>query len=173
MLNSSGMLEVNEYTQILQTLYKKSLILEDMSDFHPILKFWYFDAMAHLDYTISLFAYNADSPRNLLSREYLKYRTNEGLSGDISKYPKFMQWLAAAHPTEYEKFPLFIQKIYSPSDPASYRSFRIALDPDNHQPTSSNILSIMVDELFDKACLALLYNGSTVATALNEYIRTH
>ncbi|HPY59095.1 MAG TPA: hypothetical protein PLG55_00025 [Methanospirillum sp.] len=166
------MLENNEYERVLKTLYEKSLILENLSDFHPDLSFWYFDAMAHLDYTISLFAYNADSPRNMLSREYLKYRKDQSMEGNLGKFDGFMNWLRENHPEEYEKFPLFIQKIHDPSDMASYRSFRIVLDPNDKKPTSPAVLNVMIDEIFDKAYLASIYNGSPVARMYDQYMKS-
>lgn len=166
------MLENNEYEKVLKTLYEKSLILENMSDFHPDLSFWYFDAMAHLDYTISLFAYNADSPRNMLSREYMKCRKDKTLEGNLARFDGFMNWLRQNHPDEYEKFPLFIQKIYDPSDMASYRSFRIVLDPNDKKPTPPAVLMMMIDEVFDKAYLASIYNGSSMAHLYAQYLDT-
>jgi hypothetical protein len=164
------MRESNEYEQVLLALYEKSLILENLSDFHPELGFWYYDAMAHLDYSISLVAFNADSPRNMLSREYLKYRKDQSQAGRFARFEGFMNWLREHHPDEYEKFPLFIQKIYDPSDVASYRSFRIVLDPDEKRPISPAVFRLMVDELFDKAYLASLYNGSSMAQLYEQFM---
>ncbi|MDD1724810.1 MAG: hypothetical protein LUQ07_06755 [Methanospirillum sp.] len=164
-----SMIESNEYEKVLETLYNKSLILENVSDFHPVLGFWYFDALAHLDYTISLFAYNPDSPRNLLSREFLKFRTDEAQKEPYSRFGRFMVWLKTEHPEEYEKYPLFIQNIYDPNNIASYRSFRITLDPDSRQPIPSQVLRVMVDETFDKAYLASVYKGSTIAGYYTDY----
>ncbi|PKL59515.1 MAG: hypothetical protein CVV33_07435 [Methanomicrobiales archaeon HGW-Methanomicrobiales-4] len=166
------MLEVNEYARVLGTLYNKSLILEDTSDFHPVLRFWYFDAMAHLDYTISLLSYNADSPRNLMSREYLKNRADQAEDEKLKVFPAFLAWLETNHQTEFEKFPLFIQKIYSLSDPASYRSFRITFNPDDRRPMPPEHLQIMVDEMFERSYLSAMYNGSSVAEKLNEFSRS-
>ena len=164
------MLESNEYEKVLEILYNKSLILENLSDFHPVLGFWFFDALAHLDYTISQFAYNADSPRNLLSREYLKYRADKIKEKPYSEFEGFMDHLRTEHPEEYEKFPLFIQKIHDPSDKASYRSFRIILDPDVRTPIPSAVFRMMIDEMFDKAYLASLYNGSAIASFYLQYM---
>lgn len=163
------MRENNDYEKVLATLYEKSLILENMSDFHPDLSFWFFDAVAHLDYSISLFAYNLDSPRNMLSREYLKYRKDESMTDRYACFDGFMNWLLENHPGEYEKFPLFIQKIHNPSDMAQYRSFRIVLDPNDKKPTDPGVFRIMIDEIFDKAYLASIYNGSPVATLYDQY----
>ena len=164
------MLENNEYVKVLEYFYDKSLILENMSDFHPDLSFWYFDAMAHLDYTISLFAFNADSPRNMLSREYLKYRKDQSMEERYACFSGFMDWLRENHPEQYEIFPLFIQKIYDPSDEAQYRSFRIVLDPNEKKATPSAVLQVMVDEIFDKKYLASIYNGSEMVCLYKQYL---
>ena len=166
------MLEVNEYERVLQAFYKKSLILEDTSDFHPVLRFWYFDAMAHLDYSISLLAYQADSPRNLMSREYLKHRVDLAEDEHLRIFPGFIAWLEDNHTAEFEKFPLFIQKIYSSHDPASYRSFRITLNPDDKRPIPPETLQMMVDEMFDRSYLSAQYNGSSVAEKFTEFSRS-
>jgi hypothetical protein len=164
--------ENNEYERVLETLYNKSLILENISDFQPHLSFWFFDALAHLDYTISLFAYNSDSPRNLLSRELLKFRSDILKTEPYKYFPDFMIWVRKENPQEYEKFPLFFQNIYNPDDKASYRSFRIVLDPDDKRPIASTVLRVMVDEMFDKAYLASLYNDSPMALLYNHYINS-
>jgi hypothetical protein len=164
------MLENNEYEKVLEILYNKSLILENFSDFHPHLSFWFFDALAHLDYTISLFAYNADSPRNILSRELLKYRSDIIKNEPYAGYADFMNWLRKEHKQEYEKFPLFLQKIHNPDEKASYRSFHIVLDPDDKQPIPASVFRVMIDEMFDKAYLASLYNGSSTASLYSQYI---
>ena len=166
------MLEVNEYARVLGVLYNKSLILENISDFHPVLRFWYFDAMAHLDYTISLLSHNGDSPRNMMSREYLKQRSDLAEDTQLKIFPAFLVWLKDNHSEEFEKFPLFIQKIYSPEDPASYRSFRITLNPDDRRPFPPETLQMMVEEMFDRSYLSALYNGSSVAEKLQEFSRS-
>jgi len=164
--------ENNEYEKVLETLYNKSLILENLSDFQPHLSFWFFDALAHLDYTISLFAYNADSPRNLLSRELLKFRSDISKKEPYVFFADFMNWIRKEHPQEYEKFPLFFQKIHDPDDKASYRSFHIVLDPDDKKPISPTVFRVMVDEMFDKAYLASLYNGSSMSLLYNQYMNS-
>ncbi len=162
--------EVNEYARVLDLLYHKSLILEEPSDFHPVLGFWYYDAMAHLDYSISVLAYHADSPRNLMSREYLKHRTDRAADPSLQVFPGFLAWLEVHNPELFEIFPLFIQKIYSAKEPASYRSFRIVLNPDDKRPIPAEHLTIMVDEMFDKTYLTSLYNGSAMTRQLDEYL---
>ena len=161
--------EVNEYARVLQTLYSKSLILEDTSDFHPVLRFWYFDALAHLDFSISMLSFNADSPRNLMSREYLRHRADLAKEEKINQFPGFLAWLEENSPQDFEKFPLFIQKVYSPKDPASYRSFRLTLNPEEKRPIPSEQFQMMVEEMFERSYLSALYNGSSVSEKLAEY----
>ena len=64
------MLETNEYVRVMEKLYNKSLILESPSDFHPVLHFYFTDALAHIDFTATVLAYNPMSPRNIMSMEY-------------------------------------------------------------------------------------------------------
>ncbi len=167
------MSESNEYTIVLDKFYKKSLILENMSDFHEVMKFWYYDALAHLDYTISTQAYNGDSPKNLLIVDYLSSHTKLGKTEPYSLFPEYMKWLFNNDSEEYIKFPLFLQKIYNQDDKASYRSFRIVLDPDNNRPLPSQTLFMMVDEMFDKAYIAALYNGSRISKLFDEFKEEH
>jgi hypothetical protein len=164
------MLENNEYEKVLEILYNKSLILENFSDFHPQLGFWFFEALAHLDISISQLAYNADSPRNILSRELLKFKADIIQKEPYSRFKDFMIWLKKENLQEYEKNPLFLQKIYDCDDKASYRSFRIILNPDDKKPIPPEIFRVMIDEMFDKAYLASLYNGSTMALLYKQFM---
>jgi len=166
------MQDVNEYMKVLSLLYEKSLILEDMSDMHPVLKFYYFDALAHLDFSISMLAYNFQNPRNLLSKELLRLRIEESKKEGREYFPGFMKWLLKEHTEQYELFPLFIQKIYSTTDLASYRSFQIVLDPDTKSPTPAGHFRMMIDEMFDRSYLNSLYNGSKTATFFEEYMNS-
>ncbi len=69
------MLEVNEYARVMQKLYGKSLILESPTEFHPVLDFYFTDALAHIDFTLGILAYNYMSPRNIMSMEYMRWRS--------------------------------------------------------------------------------------------------
>jgi len=102
----------------------------------------------------------------------MKCRKDKTLEGNLARFDGFMNWLRQNHPDEYEKFPLFIQKIYDPSDMASYRSFRIVLDPNDKKPTPPAVLMMMIDEVFDKAYLASIYNGSSMAHLYAQYMDT-
>jgi hypothetical protein len=163
------MLETNEYTQVLQGLYNKSLILEDISLFHPVLGFYHLDALARVDYSISVLAYNTSSPKVLLSHDAIRRRLAEAKVGLYARYPQFMAWLETTHPHVYEVFPLFIQNIYSKEHPASYRSFRIVLDPDSKIPMPARYFRIMIEEMFDPQYLNMIYKGSKAAKLFDEY----
>jgi hypothetical protein len=163
------MIETNEYMQALQALYAKSLVLEDMSSFHPVLGFYYIDALAKLDYSISVLAYNIGSPKVVLSHDAIRRRLDEANSGDHALYSQFMIWLMAKAPDIYEIFPLFIQNIYSQTHPASYRSFRIVLDPESKHPMPAQYFHIMIEEMFDPQYLNMIYKGSRAAKLFDEY----
>jgi hypothetical protein len=163
------MIETNEYMQALQALYAKSLVLEDMSAFHQVLGFYYIDALARLDYSISVLAYNTGSPKVVLSHDTIRRRLDEANTGDYALYSQFMIWLEARSPEIYEIFPLFIQNIYSKTHPASYRSFRIVLDPESKLPMPAHYFHMMIEEMFDPQYLNLIYKGSKAAKAFDEY----
>jgi len=57
----------SEYVHVLEHLYEKSLILQDETMWHPVLAFYYMDALAHLDYTVGLMAYHYKSPRVMMT----------------------------------------------------------------------------------------------------------
>ena len=166
------MIETNEYIQALQALYAKSLVLEDMSAFHPVLGFYYIDALARLDYSISVLAYNIGSPKVLLSHDTIRRRLDEANRGAYALYPQFMIWLERTAPDIYEIFPLFIQNIYSQTHPASYRSFRIVLDPESKHPMPAHYFHIMVGEMFDPQYLNMIYKGSKAAKLFDGYANT-
>lgn len=163
------MIETNEYMQALQALYAKSLVLEDMSSFHQVLGFYYIDALARLDYSIAVLAYNIGSPKVVLSHDTIRRRLAEANSGDYALYPQFMNWLATKAPDIYEIFPLFIQNIYSQTHKASYRSFRIVLDPESKHPMPAQYFHIMIEEMFDPQYLNMIYKGSKAAKFFDEY----
>jgi len=163
------MIETNEYMQALQALYAKSLVLEDRSAFHHVLGFYHIDALARLDYSISVLAYNPGSPKVILSHDAIRRRLDEANSGDCALYPQFMKWLETKNPEIYEIFPLFIQNIYSQTHPASYRSFRIVLDPESKRPMPAHYFHTMAEEMFDPQYLNMIYKGSKAAKLFDEY----
>ncbi|WP_440948989.1 hypothetical protein [Methanosphaerula subterraneus] len=160
----------NEYAAILQHLYQKSLILQDTSLFHPVLKFYFIDALAHLDYTLGIYAYNIQSPKNIMAGEYLRWRIDEEKKGDRPRFGAFVEWLKAEHPESFEKLPTLWQMIYDSADPAQYRSFRIILNPDSRAPIPARFFRDAIEEFFGKAFLKSLYEEASLSTLLNEFL---
>jgi len=166
------MLETNEYVRVMHKLYGKSLILESPSEFHPVLHFYFTDALAHIDYTIGILAYNLMSPRNILSMEYMRWRLDEEKVGDRVHFPGFINWLKEKDPEKYEKLPMLWAGVYDNDDPAHYQSFRIMLNPDDRRPLPPEYLSTFIDEFFDPKFIKLLYNTSSLARLFDEYVQS-
>ena len=80
----------NEYSNEVEYLYHKSLILENPSEMDRVLYFYLIDAVAHLDYTLSSLAYNPDSIRCVMTAEYLRHRVDLAKEGDNALFPGFM-----------------------------------------------------------------------------------
>ncbi len=167
-----GMLEENEYVQVMKKLYNKSLILEDPSDFHPVLNFYFVDALAHLDFSLGMLAYNYMSPKNIMNMEYLRWRIDQEKLGDRPHFPGFVNWLKQEHHETFESLPLLWSGIYDREDPASYRSFRIVLNPDDKQPIPADYFTQFVDQLLDREFLKQLYRGSSLAKLFDEYLKS-
>ena len=166
------MLEANEYTRIMQKFYGKSLILESPSEFHPVLYFYFIDALAHIDFTLGLQAYNYMSPRNVMGMEYMRWRVDEEKVGDRVHFPDFINWLKEEHRDVFEKLPMLWAGVYDRDDPAHYRSFRIALSPDDRKPIEAEYLSAFVDEFFSREFLKQLYTTSTLARLFDEFVQS-
>ncbi|MDK2916683.1 MAG: hypothetical protein PWR25_1240 [Euryarchaeota archaeon] len=166
------MLEMNEYVRVMQKLYSKSLVLESPADFHPVLYFYFTDALAHIDYTLSTLAYNYMSPKNIMGMEYMRWRLDEEKVGDRVHFPGFINWLKAEHPEKYEALPMLWAGVYDNDDPAQYRSFRIVLNPDDKRPLPPEYLSTFIDEFFDPKFIKQLYNTSSLARLFDEYVRS-
>ena len=118
----------------LRRLYDKSLILEEINDFHPVLYFYFLDSMAHLDFTLCQLSFNIQSVRNIMNMQYLRWRFDEEKVGDRVHFPEFINWLKKNHREKFDNLPLLWQEIYDEASPASYRSFRIAIDPESYHP---------------------------------------
>jgi hypothetical protein len=166
------MLEMNEYVRVMQKLYGKSLILESPTEFHPVLHFYFTDALAHIDYTLSTLAYNYMSPRNILSMEYMRWRLDEEKVGDRVHFPGFVNWLKEKHPEKYGELPMLWAGVYDSDDPAQYRSFRIVLNPDDKKAIPAEYLSTFIDEFFDAKFVKLLYKTSSLARLFDEYVQS-
>ena len=166
-----SMLETNEYIPVLQKLYNKSLILESTNDFEPVF-WWHFkDAVAHLDYTLCILGYNIQSPRNIMNMEYMKWRIDEEKKEGRDQFPAFINWLKANHPENFNKLPTLWRDIYDNEDQASYRSFRIAMDPAAMKPLPARFFTQMITELFDKSFLKSLYVDASLSKLYREFLR--
>ncbi len=160
----------NQYQAVLSHLYEKSLVLHDPALFNKVLYFYFLDSLAHIDYTLGLYSYNYQSPRNILSAEYLRWRIDEEKKGERAHFPAFVNWLKKEHPVAFARLPSLWQMIYDDEDPASYRSFRIVLDPDSRNEISADVLYAMIDEFFDQEFLKSLYDDASLPALLRQYI---
>ena len=166
------MLEVNEYARVMQKLYNKSLILESPTEFHPVLHFYFTDALAHIDFTLGILAYNYMSPRNIMSMEYMRWRVDEEKAGERAYFPGFINWLKEEHRERFDGLPMLWSGIYDRDDPAQYRSFRIVLNPDDKSPIPAGYFSTFIDEFFDPKFIRQLYETSSLARLFDEYVKS-
>ena len=166
------MLETNEYEQVLRHLYRKSLMMHNPSDFHPVLRFFFMDTLAHIDYTLGILAYNFMSVRNEMSREYLRWRIDEETKGDRERFPAFINWLKASHPETFKVLPTVWRLLYDTEEPAQYLSFRLVIDPDSNVPVPSGFFYDSVEEFFARPFLMSLYSESGLAKLFEEFIRS-
>ncbi|KUG15001.1 hypothetical protein ASZ90_015313 [hydrocarbon metagenome] len=164
--------EDREYVHILEHLYEKSLILHDQTLWHPVLDFYFIDALAHIDYTVGLMTYNYQSPKNIMAGQYLRWRIDEEKKGDRAKFPAFVAWLKANHPGRFDDLPYLWRRIYDPDDPASYRSFRIVLDPNTREPIRPHVFYNMIEDFFRTEFLKSLYDDASLANLFREFQRS-
>ena len=165
------MSDVKEYANIMEYLYMKSLVLHDTAMFHPVLKFYFLDALAHIDYTLGLLAYTYTSPRNVMSGEYLRWRIDEEKKGDRAHFSRFINWLKEARPDKFEHLPFLWQVIYDNGTRAGYRSFRIVIDPDQTSPLPAASYAKMIDEFFNNDFLKSLYSDASLSMLFEEFLR--
>ena len=163
------MLETNEYEQVLRQFYKKTLMLHNPSDFHPVLRFFFTDSLAHIDYTLGVLAYNFMSIRNEMTREYLRWRVDEEEKGDRPKFRPFVNWLKAAHPEDFAHLPTVWRIVYDDNNIAGYISFRLVVDPDSKMPVPSGFLFDAIQEFFAQPFLMSLYEDSWLAKRFEEF----
>jgi hypothetical protein len=159
----------NEYFNILRNLYDKSLILESINDFHPVLYFYFLDALAHIDFTLCQLSFNFQSPKNLMNMQYLRWRLDEEKIGDRPLFPAFIDWLKKSDPEQFERLPLLWQEIYDSDSPAGYRSFRIVLDPNSYQPIPGGFFLASINEFFNREFLKTLYADGSLGKRFEEY----
>jgi hypothetical protein len=162
-------MEENEFLQVLSHLYEKTLILQDTTQFDKVLYFYLIDSLAHIDYTAGIYAFNIMSPKNIIGSEYLRWRIDEEKRGDRAKFPGFINWLKETHPEKFVVLPSLWQMIYDTEDPASYRSFRIVLDPDSRNPVPADFFSVIIDEFFEPEFLKSLYEDASLSTLFKTY----
>ncbi|OPY36717.1 MAG: hypothetical protein A4E35_01825 [Methanoregula sp. PtaU1.Bin051] len=159
----------NEYLPVLNYLYEKSLVLHDPALFNKVLYFYLIDSLAHIDYTISLYCYHYQSPKNVIGAEYLRWRIDEEKKGERALFPAFVNWLRLEQPSRFSELPSLWQMIYDSEDPASYRSFRIVLDPDSQNQIPADVLYAMIDEFFAQDFLKSLYDDASLASLFRQY----
>jgi len=164
------MLETNEYEQVLRQLSKKTLMMHNPSDFHAVLRFFFMDALAHIDYTIGILAYNFMSIRNEMSREYLRWRVDEEEKGDRQRFRDFVNWLKTNHPETFAALPTVWRVVYDEENPAGYQSFRLVIDPDSNLPVPAGFFFDAIQEFFAQPFLMSLYNGSSLARLFEEFV---
>ena len=99
------MADEEEYFPVLEYFYTKSLVLHDSRKFHPVLYFYFIDALAHIDYTIGVLTYPHHSVKNLFATEYLRWRIEEEKKGDRLLFREFVNWMQANHPGRTGVFP--------------------------------------------------------------------
>ncbi len=160
----------NEYIQVLTHFYEKSLILHDTSLFDKTLYFYFIDSLSHIDYTCSIYAFNYQSPKNIMGAEYMRWRIDEEKKGDRVHFPAFIAWLKNTRPEKFAKLPSLWQMIYDPEDPAGYRSFRIVPDPESKQPLLPGFFFTIVDEFFEQDFLKSLYEGASLSMLFCEFL---
>jgi hypothetical protein len=163
----------NEFIPVLEHLYEKSLMLHDTGSFSKVLYFFFIDSLAHIDYTASIYAYHYESPKNIMGAEYLRWRIDEEKKGDRPKFPGFVNWLRDNHPDRFGRLPSLWQMIYDTENPASYRSFRIVIDPDSKKPIPADFFYIVIDEFFEPEFLKSLYEDASLGTLFAAYCSEH
>lgn len=166
------LVEKNEYHHVLDTLYSKSLVLESVGDFNQVLYFYFMDAIAHIDFSASILAYNYHNPKNKMNLEYMRWRIDEEKKGDRVFFPEFINWLKENHPEKFNSLPSLWREIYDKSTPAGYRSFRISINPDDNQPTPATRLLTWVEEFFSKDFIKSMYKGASLDLLFEEFMAT-
>ena len=165
------MSDPREYAHVMEYLYTKTLVLHDTSMFQPVLYFYFLDALAHIDYTLGILAYSYASPRNIMSGEYLRWRIDEEKKGDRAHFGKFVNWLKEIHPDRFDRLPFLWQAIYDDESRASYRSFRIVIDPDDNNPLPTAFFTRAIDDFFDNEFLKSLYSDASLAVLFEQFRR--
>ncbi len=163
--------EKNDYSQQIDYLYRKSMILETPSDMDPVLYFYFIDTIAHLDYTLSTLAYSSDSIKCTMTGEYLRNRVDITREGEYALFPAFMIWLRDNHKEQFEETPILWQLIYDPDEVSGYLGFRIVLDPNSKIPIPPQFFHDMTDDLFAMKLHRSFYPEGTLGKLFAEFKR--
>ncbi|UUX92373.1 hypothetical protein [Methanoplanus endosymbiosus] len=164
--------EKNEYNHVLDNLYSKSLVLECVGDFNPVLYFYFMDSVAHIDYSICILAYNYHNLRNKMNMEYMRWRIDEEKKGDRVYFPEFINWMKENHRDKFDALPSLWKAIYDKRTPAAYRSYRIAIDPDSNQPTEVRMFNRWIDEFFSLQFIRSMYKGASLDLLFTEFMNS-
>lgn len=160
---------LSNYNTEMDYLYQKSLILESPSEMHPVLYFYFIDAIAHLDYTISSLAHNPDSIKCTMTAEYLRGRVDKAKTGENALFPKFMVWLRDTNKEVFESTPILWQLVYDPDEESQYMGFRFVLDPSSKTPLPPQFFHDMADDLFQTPFLRSIYPEGTLGKLFEEF----
>lgn len=164
------MFEENEYSRELHYFYSKSLILESPSEFNEVLYFYFKDALAHIDFTLNIYSFNYQSIRNIMNMEYMRWRIDEEKVGDRARFGDYINWMKENHNEAFLALPELWRVIYDRDNLASYRSFRISIDPDSNRPIPVNNFRIWIDEFFDRKFLGSIYDTGIYGKLFNEFL---
>lgn len=164
--------EKNEYNHVLDKLYSKSLVLESVSDFNPVLYFYFMDSIAHIDYSVCILSFNFHNVRNKMNMEYMRWRIDEEKKGDRVYFPEFINWMKENHRDKFDELPSLWQAIYDKSTPAAYRSFRISINPDSNQPTEVRMFNRWIDEFFSNQFIRSMYKGASLDLLFTEFMNS-
>ena len=163
----------NEYSNEIDYLYHKSLILENPSEMDPVLYFYFIDTIAHLDYTLSALAYNIDSIRCAMTAEYLRHRLDLAKEGDNGLFPDFMIWLRDTNQEMFENPPILWPLVYDPDEPTRYAGFRVVLSPWSRPPLPPQFFHVMSDDLFAQPLLRSLYPTGALGKLFAAFKEKH
>ncbi|HJJ48505.1 MAG TPA: hypothetical protein O0X39_05925 [Methanocorpusculum sp.] len=160
---------LSSYSNEIDYLYHKSLILESPSEMHPVLYFYFMDTLGHLDYTLCALAHSTDSIKCTMTGEYLRAKVDIAKTGDYALFPKFMVWLRDNHREAFENTPILWQLVYDPEEESKYIGFRFVLDPDSKTPLPPNFFHDMADDLFQTPFLRSIYPEGALGKLFEEF----
>ena len=143
----------NEYINALTHFYEKSLILHDTWLFNETLYFYFIDAIAHIDYTCSIYAFDCRSPKNIMGADSLRWRIDEEKNGGTVY--SILAWLKRLPGGKCPPWPHFGGCLYDFG--RSRRDTEVSLSSlknriaDRRIP--ANFFIAVIDEFFEQICL--------------------